>query len=52
MWCGFGIEAADEFRGVLEVGKEHGDLLAFAFEGGLGGEDFLGQIARGIAQRR
>ena len=30
---GFGIEAADEFRRVLEVGKEHRDLLALAFQG-------------------
>ena len=30
---GFGIEAPDEFGGVLEVGKEHRDLLAFAFQG-------------------
>ena len=29
---GFGIETTDEFGGVLEVGKEHCDLLAFAFQ--------------------
>jgi hypothetical protein len=33
----FGIEAADEFGGVFQVGKEHRHLLAFAFQGGAGG---------------
>ena len=27
----FGVEAFDEFGGVFDVGKEDGDLLAFAF---------------------
>jgi hypothetical protein len=49
--CGFGIQAADEFSGVLEVGKEHGDLLAFAFQGGTGGQDFVGEMGRCIGQR-
>ena len=30
---GFGIEAPDEFRRVFEIGKEHRDQLAFAFQG-------------------
>jgi hypothetical protein len=33
---GFGIKTTDELRRVLEVGKEHGDLLALAFQGGAG----------------
>ena len=47
---GFGIEATDEFCGVLEVGKEHGDLFALAFQGAFGGEDFLRQIGRGVGK--
>ena len=27
-----------------EVGKQHGDLLALAFEGATGGEDLLGEV--------
>ena len=49
---GFGIKAADEFRRVLEVSKQHGDLLALAFEGAAGGEDFLGEIGGRVAERR
>ena len=48
---GFGIEAADEFRRVLEVGKEHGDLLALAFEGGTGRDNFLGEVRGGVGPR-
>jgi hypothetical protein len=44
----FGIEAADELRRVFEVGKQHGDPLAFAFQGTLRGQDLLGEIRRGI----
>ena len=44
---GFGIEAADQFRGVLEVGKQHRHLLALAFQGGTGSENLLGQM-RGV----
>ena len=45
---GFGIEAPDQFRRVFEVGKQHRDLLALAFEGTAGGEDFLRQMPGGI----
>jgi hypothetical protein len=48
---GLGIEPLDQPGGVLEVGEEDGDLLALAFQSSFGGEDFLGQIARGVAQR-
>src|SRR5262249_5586402 len=44
----FRVEIADQFRGAFEVGKQHRDLLAFAFERAAGGEDFLRQIRRGI----
>ena len=48
---GFGIEAADEFRRVLEIGKEHGDLLALAFEVGPSRDNFLGEVRRGVGPR-
>src|SRR5262249_17613561 len=37
--------------GVLDVGEEHGDLLALAFEAQTGLQDFFGQMWRGIRQR-
>jgi len=49
---GFRIEATDEFSGVFEVGEEHGHLLAFAFQGGAGGQDFVGEMRRCVGQRR
>src|SRR5262249_1068067 len=33
---------------ILHVGKEHGDLLALAFECGPGGENLLGEVFRRI----
>ena len=47
---GFGIEAPDKFRRVLEVGKQHRDLFALAFQGTAGGEDFLRQMGRRVGQ--
>jgi hypothetical protein len=47
-----GIAVGQQLHGAFQVGEQHGDLLAFTFEGGLGGEDFLGQIPGGIPQRR
>jgi hypothetical protein len=46
----FGITIGQQFHRSLQVGKEDRNLLAFAFEGGLGGEDFLDQMAGGIAE--
>jgi hypothetical protein len=40
----FGIETTDEFGGVFEVGKEHGDLLALAFQSGASREDLVGEM--------
>src|SRR5262245_50756554 len=37
----FGITVGQEFHGVLQIGKEHGHLLPFTFQGTAGGEDFL-----------
>ena len=47
-----GVAVGQQLHRGLQVGKEHRDLLPLAFEGGLGGENFLGQMAGGIAQRR
>src|SRR5215467_14230277 len=46
----FWIEALDQLGGALEVGKEHRYLLALAFQGSARGEDFFGQIRRGVRQ--
>src|SRR5262245_28340892 len=40
----FRVEVPNKFGRVFEVGKQDGDLLAFAFEGTAGGEDFLREI--------
>jgi hypothetical protein len=39
-------------RGSLQVGKAHCHMLALAFQGATGGEDLLGQILRGVGERR
>ena len=39
-----GVALGQEFHGALQVGKQHGDLLAFAFQGTAGRENFLGQV--------
>ena len=44
------VSVGQQLHGPLDVGKQHRDLLALPFEGGAGGEDLLGQIARSIAQ--
>src|SRR5262245_13085620 len=38
--------------GVRNITEEHGDLFALPFERTPGGEDFLGQMRRGVRQRR
>ena len=48
----FGVAVGEQLHGALQVGEQDGDLLALAFEGALGGQDFLGQMIRGVAQRR
>jgi hypothetical protein len=45
------ITIGQEFHGAFEVGKEHRDLLALAFQGTAGGEDFLGEIGRRVGAR-
>ena len=46
------ITVGQQLHRPLQVGEQHRHLLALAFEGGLGGEDFLGQMTGRIAQRR
>ena len=36
----------------LRSAKQHGDLFAFAFQGGAGGEDLVGEMGRRVGQRR
>src|SRR3989454_5115895 len=47
-----GVPVGEQLHGALYVGEEHGDLLALAFQGGPGGEDFLGQVLRGVGLGR
>jgi hypothetical protein len=42
----FGVSVGEQLHRPLQVGEEHGDVFAFAFEGGLGGENFLGEVGR------
>ena len=44
------ITVGQQFHGAFEVGEEHRDLLAFAFERTAGGEDFLREIGRGVGE--
>ena len=48
---GFGVEAPDEFGRVCEVGKEHGHLLALAFQGRAGREDLVSEMGWGVGER-
>jgi hypothetical protein len=43
-----GIPVGEQLHGALEIGEEHGDLLALALQGGLGGEDLLGEVPGGV----
>src|SRR5262245_28095247 len=38
------VSVSQKLHRSLQVGEENGDLLALAFQGGLGGEDLLGQM--------
>jgi hypothetical protein len=46
------IGVLDQRERALDVGEQHGDLLAFAFEGGARAEDPLGQMVRCVGLRR
>ena len=43
-----GVAVGEQLHRALQVGEEHGDLLALAFEGGLRGEDLLGEVLGGV----
>ncbi|MCZ6873791.1 MAG: hypothetical protein O7G88_09710 [bacterium] len=45
---GFRVEVPDQLGGVLDIGEHDSDLFAFAFQGTTAGEDFLGQVFRGV----
>jgi hypothetical protein len=42
---------SEQLHRALEVGEEDGDLLALAFQGGLGGEDLLGEVLGSVRLR-
>ena len=46
-----GVPVGQQLHGPLEVSEKYRDLLALAFEGGLGGEDLLGEVLRGVGLR-
>ena len=48
---GFGIEVVDECQRVVEIRKEHGDLLAFALQGGARCAYFLDEGCRRAHER-
>ena len=47
-----GVQGLDQGERTLDVGEQHGDLLALALEGGARAEDALGQIAGGVGLGR
>ena len=47
-----GITVGEQLHRALEVGEEYGDLLALALQGGLGREDLLGEVLRGVGLGR
>jgi hypothetical protein len=49
---GFGVEAADEFRRVFEIGKQHRDLFALPSEGRTGRQDLVGEMGGRIGLGR
>ena len=48
----FRIAVRQQFHRALEVGKQHGDLLAFTFQRAAGGQDLLGEVWWRVGQRR
>jgi hypothetical protein len=46
------IAVGEELNRALQVGEEHGDLLALALQSSLGVEDALGEVLRGVALGR
>ena len=48
----FGVALGQQLHGAFEIRKQHGHLLALAFEGGAGGEDLVGQVWWRVGERR
>ena len=46
----FWIEVANQLGRILDVGKQHRDLLAFAFQGATGSQDLLREIGGRVRQ--
>src|SRR5215467_8055395 len=44
-----GIAIGEQPHGALKVGEQHSDLLAFALQVSLGGEDLFGEVLGGVA---
>jgi hypothetical protein len=47
----FRIKARDQLRGALNIGKQHGDLLALALQVATRGQNFLSQMFGGVGCR-
>jgi len=47
----FGITVSEQLHGALDIGEQDRDLLPLALEGGLGGEDPLGEMFGGVGLR-
>ena len=45
------IAVGEELHRALQVGEQHGHLLALALQGGPGREDLLGEVRRRVALR-
>jgi hypothetical protein len=45
----FGIPVGEQLHRALEVGEQYRDLFALAFEGGLRGQDLLGEVLGSVA---
>jgi hypothetical protein len=47
----FWVTVGQEFHGALEVGEQHRDLLALAFQGTAGRENLFGQIGGRVGEQ-
>jgi hypothetical protein len=46
-----GVAVGEQLHRALQIGEEDRDLLPLAFQGGLGGEDLLGEVLGSVALR-
>jgi hypothetical protein len=44
----FGIAVSQQLHGAFEIGEQHRDLLALAFQGGAGSQDLLREMRGGV----